>query len=261
MPFIAVLNSVRERATLADTLAELATVRVCEGAEELVALGAAADCVAAVAGLRDAGGASTVLALLALQNRREPVPIIIVFSLVSGEVPAVMHMMKAGLQATLVIRGFESVEAAVERVVTDRAETGPAAVLLRSVVPMVGAPLRRFFAFGAIVAARPITVRETARVLGVAERTLESQLRRSGMPPPHRVLGWYRVLHAAWELDVLGRAPKQVAAGLQFPSMPALYNQFRHYAAPTPAAVREQQGFPKLLRQFTSELGADREAS
>lgn len=258
MPLVAFSSSLPGRALLADALSGLATVQTFAHSEELVAL-EATDVVALVTGLRDAAGESMVPALASFNHH---VPTIIVLDLAPGDIRSVLQVVKLDLQeAIFVIHGFESLESAVEQVVSGHGEYSAAPILLRAILPSLSPPARSFFVVAAVGAVQPITVHDVALLLRMGERTLERHLRVSKIPPPHRVLGWCRVLHAAWHLDVLGRTPKEVVDRLQFPSLPALCNLFRHYGVPTPAAVREQQGFPGLKARFMEELKHNRLAS
>jgi AraC-like DNA-binding protein len=258
MPVIALLAASRpERATLADALARfnpLASMRVCARAEELARLVAAGDVAVVVADLHDADGAPTTSALLELQRRDATLPLIVAARLSPTAAGAIAQADRDGLQANWVIRDAESIRAAVRCVLIHGVQVGPGAIVLRRAVSVLRPAAHSLVAFLAIGAARPNTVEAVANVFNMTPRTLERRFQTAGLPPPHRVLGWCRLLQAAWHLDALDRTPRWVKEELRFKSVPALYNLFRHYGAPTPAMVREHKGFSDLLQRFTDEL-------
>ena len=260
MPPITVLVvSTSDQSTqIADALAgfgNLVRIQGCRRADRLSALAAPEHVGAIVAELRDATGVSTVPTLLALRRHDENLPIIVSAALTPTGVRDVVRAAAAGLEASWVIPDVENLPAAIMRVVADRVQCGPAVILFRTAWPIIAAPAREFFAAAAIGAAHPITTAGVASALGMAVRTLERRVERAGLPPPHRVLGWCRVLHATWHLDRLGRPPKQVADQLQFPSVSALYNLLHRYAAPRPSILMTRGGFELMLRRFTDNLG------
>ena len=60
-----------------------------------------------------------------------------------------------------------------------------------------GAAVRELLAVAAAHGARPIRVAELAGLLGVSARTLARRCATLGCPPPHALLAWGRLLHAA----------------------------------------------------------------
>lgn len=244
-------------AQVAVALAEVGAyvkIRGCARAERLATIAGAQDIGVVVSGLRDAVGASTASALLALKRRNESIPFIISAHLTPLGVRDIVRAIDAGLEVGWVIRDVEDLTAAIIHVVVERVHVGPAAVLLLTGWPLLPAGARGFFSTAAIGAAGPMTILEAARALGMAVRTVQGRLDQSGLPPPHRILGWCRVLHASWYMDRLGWTPKKVTRRMRFCSVPALYNLLHHYSAPRPGALVVQGGFEEMLRCFTDAL-------
>ncbi len=211
-----------------------------------------------VAGLRDTTGASTLPVLLALRRRDESLPIIVSVPLTQGGMRDVSQAIATGLEVSWVIEDAKSLAYVVARAVALRLISNPAGAILRGVLRSAPPEVRGFLAISAIGALRPLNVQRAAHALGLAERTLERQLDQARLPSPHRILGWCRLLHAAWHFEVLDQRPKQVVHELCFSSVPALYRLFGRYAAPTPRALRAQGGFADLLRRFIEEVDCRR---
>lgn len=89
---------------------------------------------------------------------------------------------------------------------------------------------------------------------GLPRRTLDNQLRRAHLPTAERILGWCRVLHAAWRLDRSSDSVEHAAIDLGHASASALRNYYRRYAALSPTEARARGGFSFLLERFMMEL-------
>jgi transcriptional regulator GlxA family with amidase domain len=93
---------------------------------------------------------------------------------------------------------------------------------------------------------------------GSHRRTLDSRLRRAGLPTAERILGWCRVLHAAWRLDRSEDSVERVALAIGLTSASALRNYYRRYAGVPPTEVRAHGGFALLLDHFRAEFSRPR---
>jgi transcriptional regulator with XRE-family HTH domain len=249
-----------DRELLTAALAGVAIVEPCAQVSELAHLVAAGRVDAVVAALRDDACANPVPAILALQKQDSTRPVILSVALTPTGARRVVKAVEAGLRATLVLRGYDDLGKAVRRAVAQLPHGSPEAEILQTTAPVATPAVRPFLTFAAIRAIHPITVREAAGAVGISVRTLERRLADKRLPRPARLLGWCRVLHVAWHLDILARPAKQVAGELRFPSLPALYNLLHDYTGLTPAVLPERGGFPTLLRRFGSALG-DEDAS
>jgi AraC-like DNA-binding protein len=89
---------------------------------------------------------------------------------------------------------------------------------------------------------------------GLKRRTLDSRLRRAGLPTAESILGWCRVLRAAWCLDRSTDSVERVALAIGLTSASALRNFYRRYARLSPTAARTSGGFAFLLHAFRAEF-------
>jgi len=67
-----------------------------------------------------------------------------------------------------------------------------------------------------------------------------------------RRIGWCVALHAAWQLDVLERRPKQVAANLGLQSAAAAANLLARYCHTSPSSLRVHGSFQVQLQRFAA---------
>jgi AraC-like DNA-binding protein len=95
---------------------------------------------------------------------------------------------------------------------------------------------------------------------GLKRRTLDSRLRRAHLPTAERILGWCRVLHAAWRLDRSAGSVERIALGMGLTSASALRNYYRRYAGVPPTEARDRGGFAFLLDRFLAEFRSTRRA-
>jgi len=93
---------------------------------------------------------------------------------------------------------------------------------------------------------------------GLKRRTLDSRIRRAGLPTAEAILGWCRVLHAAWRLDRSSDSVERIALTIGLTSASALRNFYRRYAGVPPTAARAGGGFSVLLDRFCAELSVGR---
>jgi AraC-like DNA-binding protein len=81
-----------------------------------------------------------------------------------------------------------------------------------------------------------------ARRLAVSRRLLARRLADAGLPAPHQLLTWGRLLVAAFLLEDERRSADGVAAALDFASGSAFRNLCRRYLDATPREVRAHGG-------------------
>ena len=108
--------------------------------------------------------------------------------------------------------------------------------------PTLDDVLAPFLRFSLEHAYAPLDVRQVAAALGAHRKTLWERCRCRGVPPPHQLLSWCRVLAAAFTLDEHGRTVDSVADELDFPSPSALRNLIQRYLQLTPSALRARGG-------------------
>ncbi|MES2522648.1 MAG: AraC family transcriptional regulator [Gemmatimonadota bacterium] len=84
----------------------------------------------------------------------------------------------------------------------------------------------------------PISLARFAREARLHERSLRKYCDASGLVSPQWIIGWARLLVAAYYLDEPGRTVQSVADLLKFPSAVGLANHVRRYANMTPSGLR-----------------------
>lgn len=80
------------------------------------------------------------------------------------------------------------------------------------------------------LAHQPITGEDFASVAGMPERSLRKYCAQEALLSPQWIVGWARLLVAAFYLDEPGRTVANVAELLAFPSACALRNQLKRYS-------------------------------
>ncbi len=84
----------------------------------------------------------------------------------------------------------------------------------------------------------PISMLRLAGATQMHERTLRKYCDQHGFASPQWIIGWARLLTAAYYLDEPGRTVQNVAELLAFPSAASLANHMRRYTKATPSALR-----------------------
>lgn len=100
------------------------------------------------------------------------------------------------------------------------------------------------------LAHEPVSVVMLADVLGMHERTLRKYCEQNGLPSPQWIIGWARILIAAYYLDEPARALTSTAKLLQYASACALRNQLRRYIGVSPTTLRSNGA----LRSVSDQL-------
>jgi AraC-like DNA-binding protein len=86
-------------------------------------------------------------------------------------------------------------------------------------------------------------------------------LRAAHLPPPHKILGWSRLLIAIRLLNEGGYSVERVAQELNFPGGASLRNMLKRYVGKSPGELRHSDGFQQMLDGFKSALIAARRKS
>jgi AraC-like DNA-binding protein len=104
------------------------------------------------------------------------------------------------------------------------------------------------------------TVAALAATLGTASRTLTRRLARAGLPSPHLLVAWARLLAAARLLEDPGRSVHGTARALGFRSTRTFRELLRRHAGVGPSDLRSPGAFEVVLRCCESKLAPDRGA-
>lgn len=241
-----------DRAAIQRTLGRRMPVRVCERADVLRSMLAAADVRLVVTELRDRAGAP-VLPVLAEGAARARAPAMVVRTpLGDAAADDVIGLAAAHIPASMSVRAVVPMGGGLLDALGGRREPRADLVILERVGPLVPHPARAFVVVCALVPSPRLHVGRAAALLGLARRSLENRLASAGMPPARRVIGWCAALHAAWRLDVLGHRPKQVAAELGFSSGAAVANLLARHCGCSPTSLRNHGGFHAQLERFAA---------
>lgn len=242
-----------ERARIRSALHDVALVRFCGSAHELLALAAVGDVEAAIVELHDADGASTLPAIRLLRDRYPSVAVLAYGKATAGAMRETIEAGALGARG-VVVQGVDDFGEPLRQTIAAARGAGAAAEILRAVEAGAPASLRPFLRYCAASAARPFSVEDAARALGVHRRTLVNRLRSARLPSPRSVIGWNRLLHAARLLDDPGRALDRIASELGFASASALHNMFRRYTRLGPSELRARGAFREMLARYASAL-------
>jgi AraC-like DNA-binding protein len=207
----------------------------------------------ALVSVRDAMGVHTAPTVVRVRARFPRLPVIGICALEQTTGSDVLLLAKAGVKEIL-LRGRDDIRSAVQRVLrVASGEHATSAVL---------AALSRELAQDVIVIVRPcleharhnLTVSQLARLVGVHRRTLHNRLRRAGAPTPRAIIGWCRILLAAYQLEERGQSVENVAFSLGFSSAPALWNMMHRYTGCGPQRIRARGGLDYVLAQFRTAI-------
>lgn len=254
---VALILGQAERARIAGALREIATVHFCELGSELVEAAHALAGRAVITEMHDRNRESTAPAIEVLRAKHPSLPVLVYLSLSAPAVRELVAITSTTTVSGVVFRSIDDAGTALRAVLSATYRRMPTATVMQVIEPLVPGALRPFFTYCVTAAARPITVGNAAAALGVPRRTLGERLQRAGLPDPSRIIGWCRLLHAAWLLDDPHRSVKQVAGILGFASDAAFHNLLRRYTGLTSAVVRELGGHSLVLTAFVEELGTE----
>ncbi len=145
--------------------------------------------------------------------------------------------------------------------IRSREERTPVSAIVRTAAERVPAALLPCFERLAAAATSPRPVAELLRDARIAPRTLRDRLQRAGLPPPARIQGWCRLLHAMWRLEHSGRPVKAVASELGYPDGMSLRGHLKRHTGLRISQVPRHAAFDFLLARFGEELERRRPAS
>jgi AraC-like DNA-binding protein len=242
-----------ERAHLERSLKSRATIAFCDRVDSLVQLAETGSLSGVVTELRDIDNEATGQTIAQLRERFPTLPIVILVSLEASDVHDLAHVPE--LRATaVVIRAYDDLAAEVLAAIRTVPQHPAEVKIVETVHRHAPRGLVSLFDFLAHAAVYPVTVEQVSKGVRVPRRTLGDQLKRANLPPMERLIGWMRLLHAAWKMDGHGRTVDSVADELQFKSGSALRHMVKRYTGRTPSEIWSLGGFSYLLGQFEHSL-------
>lgn len=104
------------------------------------------------------------------------------------------------------------------------------------------------------MAERPITLSALAVNSGMPERSLRQYCERHGYPNPQWIIGWARLLCAAYYIEEPGRSIDSIANLLEYSSPSAFRNQLRRYTGLTASSVRAGGAIHTVARALERDV-------
>jgi hypothetical protein len=122
--------------------------------------------------------------------------------------------------------------------------------------PLIPRSLAPFLSLLLAATLLPVTPGDAARLAYCHPVTLRNRLRRAGLPPVNKLIGWMRIFHAAHRIELIGRV-ERVALSLSFPSDAALRNLLRRHTGLRARDLARPDSLDALLRTFERRWRAD----
>jgi AraC-like DNA-binding protein len=239
----ALIRSPAEQQAITAAVEGLADVQFVRRATELVRRVEREDVSVVVTELTDVTGAPMGDTIGLLRARRKPPLVVAVINLEPGDMRAVAA---CGV-TTLCIRGYDDLGAVVHAALLRVPPPDAATAILVRLMPRIPPALHPVLAAAAQGAKDALTVEALADAVRTPRRTIEDRLRRADLPTLEPLIGWMRLLHAAWHLETAGATVDGVAKQLAFPSGPALRALLRRYTGWSTTQLRQHGGFSALL--------------
>jgi AraC-like DNA-binding protein len=137
-----------------------------------------------------------------------------------------------------------------------QAESRGLASMVRRMLGDVSPQARDAVLISVARAHEPLSAQQLATLIGVRGRRLSKVLSDAGLPRPHRLITFGRLLLAAHMLEDPGRRADGVAAALAFPSGGAFRNACQRYVHAAPHQIRERGGAAYVLEVLQSQMRA-----
>ena len=255
MPVIAALIiEPEEQEFVRGQLAGVATPRFCDRVEALEALVSAGLVQAVLADLRDKAGMAVLPVLQRLRIRMPAVPVVLCFRPTPLTLREMPDLLRAVPGMGFVLRGFEHIGLAMNRLLRGPRPPSAAETLLRRLVPITPAALQPFFTVCAVKGSPRLRVPAAAAWSRIPRRTLERRLSEARLPGAAGVVGSCAALHAAWWLDVYGWPTKQVIEEMEFSHFSSLTRTLKRHFGCSVSQLHDYGGFNALLRRYEQTL-------
>jgi AraC-like DNA-binding protein len=251
---VALVGDPSERGRVLEALGPFGDVRFCELAGQIVPLVEALGPLIVVSEMFDTAGQRVGPALERLRELRPELPVVILVTPRATVVHEAFAIAALFASAGTVVQGIDDIAAVAERVVAHSRSRSVDERIRLALIPLVPVPLEPFFTYCAGHGGHPMQIDDAATTSRIARRTLDERLRRASLPTAEEIIGWHRILHAAWALDQPGHTVERVAHELEFSAPSALRNLYRRHLGRTPSETRDGGGFDTVLGDFRERL-------
>ncbi len=251
----ALVCSDRAAAELEAAVAELATLSIFRRTDDLLHFVAPGGSSELITELTDAEGASTAPAVASILERLPALPVFVYRSTGARGDRRMVDWPCRGL-CTPLLHGVDDAHAVLALSLPLAVDQTPAAYAIRALPSRLDPRQRLVLLAAASRADRPVTVTELARELSLTRREVTAYLRGASPLSARAIVGWLRLLHAAWWLDLPGRSTALVARRLGYPASRALRRALRYHAGLSVAELRARGGFHYLLGLFTAAFAS-----
>lgn len=235
------------------------TAVACDRCGDLLDLARRAEVVALITELRDNHGVSVVDTVRQIRWQVPSIPVLLYASTSRVDIQAIAGAIRAGAAAGL-FRDYDDGPMSLRALLAEVRGERTVDTISDIVGRCLPSDLQAFANYCARDATRAITVKGAATAIGVDRRTLLRRTQRMCSPPPHRILGWCRLLHVGAALDDGRRSAASIAADLDFPSHSALCNMVLRYSGYTTQRLRKAGAFRTLTRICIDALSRTAEA-
>lgn len=249
-PVVALVRNETDREAVRDALGDLVAIEFCAYAVDLVRLVTRTSAHLVVAEPFDADGTRTGPALSGLRIRNPELHTVVYMSLT----PADVHAAVEGWATDVVVRNHDNAARILRRALADAPTTASPGTLLAATATFAPRPVRAFFEYCAWKAHKVKSARVAAVEARMSYRTVSRWMRAAGLPTPGTVLAWYRLLHAAWQLEIRLLKLAAVAELVGFPSGRALAGSLKRHTGLSWPELRDKVGFAGLLLRFDDLL-------
>jgi AraC-like DNA-binding protein len=250
---LALLVHVRDRQAVRAAVPATIPIRFVARAADLARSWPEGEPTAMLAELVDAEHASSVRALAAFHRRAPTVPVCAYIPLTIDAVRQVVQLTVRRVVMDVIVMPGDDLRAQLRRLLDYAHVRGETAALRFIWHRWETADVRDIVGACITMSGGAASVGDVARRLNRSARTLERQVAQAGLPPAHSILGWCRLLRAAYRLDRPEATVKEVAAMLGYPSPHAFAQHLQRHATLTLAELRAV-GFRGLAAHVQAEL-------
>lgn len=178
--------------------------------------------------LRDANDILAASVVSTLRKSKPHLPVVVCVEASGCDIHDLMAT-PALAELTVFVFGFDDIVETVTRAISTNFQNRAVVVIRHHVRTAVPDKLWSLVEYVAAHSTEGLTVDQVSSSLGVPQRTLANQVRRFGLPTTERLIGWMRILHAAWLRDEYTCSITVAAQALSFPSASALRHMVRRY--------------------------------